>query len=253
MFDRNGTVQATLQEAAYSFPYHHLPAVEADGAITIHRHLGWGLEYLTYITHVRDVVRALKPQSFLDVGCGDGRLVAELAPSVSRCVGMDVSPRALAFARAFSPTATFIPDALEAIHGRFDVVACVETLEHIPDAEIPAFVESLAAKTSPAGRLVVTVPSTVLPLNPKHHRHYTLDLLRRQLESHFSFIEGCHLFRRSLTSYVLTRLLANRFFVLTSRRLRRWIWSIHKRRTFFGSEASGEHVFGIFRPAEPSV
>ena len=107
--------------------------------------------------------------TFLDVGCGEGRhsLAAYLKPGVA-VVGVDLSERDLATARgritdmeAFGPegTITFLhgdatrlpfPDA------SFDRVICSEVLEHIPN--YLSVLDELNRVLKPGGRLCVSVP-----------------------------------------------------------------------------------------------
>jgi len=77
--------------------------------------------------------------SFLDVGCGTGLLLAEVAqryPHV-RLAGSELSQRALAIARQRVPQAAFFAMDLEreAAPEPYDVVACIDVLEHIPNDE----------------------------------------------------------------------------------------------------------------------
>ncbi|HYJ79506.1 MAG TPA: methyltransferase domain-containing protein, partial [Longimicrobiaceae bacterium] len=145
-----------MQDRAYAFPYHYLPGVD-EGAVTVSRTLGWGLEYLTYMHLVRDAVAELRPQRLLDVGCGDGRMLEMLRGVVPVRVGVDPSERAIRFAQAFNPDAECVVGTAADVPGTFDVVTCVETLEHIPDAVLASFVAALAGKLGPGGVLVASV------------------------------------------------------------------------------------------------
>jgi len=164
--------QAERQAAEYAFPYHHLSHVTADGRPRLGRNMRGGMEYLAYIAAVVDAVRVLSPQSVLDVGCGDGRLLAELAPHIGTLRGVDLDARAVAYAGAFVPEAVVTAEPVEAVIDRFDVVTCVETLEHLSDELAPAFLAATAACVRGGGHLVVTVPSTSRPVAAKHFRHY---------------------------------------------------------------------------------
>jgi 2-polyprenyl-3-methyl-5-hydroxy-6-metoxy-1,4-benzoquinol methylase len=159
------------QDDLYAFPHHHLPWRDSSGGRCISRSLGWGAEYLCCLQRVSGIIESLGAHSVLDGGCGDGRLFTLLPDSVTRRVGADPSPRAIAYARAFSPAAEWHAGPIDALAERFDVVTAIEVLEHIPDAIIPSFVQSLADRVAPGDHAVVTVPGVVLPLNAKHHRH----------------------------------------------------------------------------------
>lgn len=83
-------------------------------------------------------VAALAPTSVLDAGCGEGFVARELARSLPEVAitGCDLSPRAVRFAAARQPVATFAVASVFALpfaDGAFDVVGCFEVLEHLPD------------------------------------------------------------------------------------------------------------------------
>jgi len=238
-----------LQDDAYGFPYHYLPNIMADGRIVIYQSLSWGLRYLTYMTYIRDRILTNKPQSICDVGCGDGRLLHMLR-GVPRRVGVDLSSRAISFARAFDPNAEWYCCPVQEVPGTYDIVTCVETLEHVPNKEIPDFIASLRARTTSKGRLIVCVPTVNLPLDPKHHRHYTLELLRDQLKHHFAIQEAVWLFRIGTTTSILNRLLTNRIFVLQHAPTLRIIWRIHLRWSFFGTPSDAADLLIIASPCD---
>lgn len=93
--------------------------------------------------HVRRLIkRLIAPLAFasiLDVGCGQGSLLAELARIYpeAHVAGVDVSSSALDLARRKHPAGEF--EALnvqeERLDARYDLVTCVEVLEHLPDDE----------------------------------------------------------------------------------------------------------------------
>jgi methylase of polypeptide subunit release factors len=70
---------------------------------------------------VRDVIRAARARSVLDLGCGDGALLALLIaePSIERLVGLDVSLEALALARQRLGAAAAPDGRVGLVHGSF--------------------------------------------------------------------------------------------------------------------------------------
>jgi SAM-dependent methyltransferase len=89
--------------------------------------------------HLRDFVGSLGPfERALDLGCGDGRLTAEL--DADELTAADVSRVALERARRRVPDARIAeldPDAaLPFGDGAFDLVLCAETLEHVRDVQL---------------------------------------------------------------------------------------------------------------------
>jgi SAM-dependent methyltransferase len=236
-----------LQERAYAFPYHYIPRLEGGEAVAVARVFGWGLEYLTYMHWVRATAERLGSRTLLDVGCGDGRLLSLLRGTVPERTGVDPVEAAVRFAGAFNPDAEVVVGTAADVARTFDLVTCVETLEHIPDADLPPFVAALAERVAEGGALVVTVPSAARPVHPKHHRHYTRELLVEQLSRHFAAEEVCELFRLGPGTRLATRLLTNRLWTLNARAPRRWIWRWHRRSGFTAPPGTGAHVAGVFR------
>ena len=86
---------------------------------------------------MKNMIRPLKFESVLDVGCGQGSLLQELQsefPNI-KPYGIDVSSAAIELARKRVPSGRFyvfdITDS--SLDERCDLVVCSEVLEHIPD------------------------------------------------------------------------------------------------------------------------
>lgn len=110
--------------------------------------------------HLVSFVRALgEPADALDLGCGDGRLTAELR--AGELVAADVSGVALERARGRVPAARFVhlePDEpLPLGDGTFDLVLCAETIEHVRDVQL--MLSEVRRVLRPGGRLAVTTPA----------------------------------------------------------------------------------------------
>jgi len=95
----------------------------------------------------------------LDLGCGDGRLTAELR--ARSLVGADVSSGALERARIRLPEATLVrvdPDEpLPFEDASFDLVLCAETLEHVRDVQL--LLSEVRRVLRPGGHLAITTPA----------------------------------------------------------------------------------------------
>lgn len=97
--------------------------------------------------------------SLLDVGCGKGELLAEVAKlqSFRRLVGLDVSEVPLERAGRVVPQAELrVLDVCQAaLPEQFDVITCMMTLDLVPDEERAA--ASLSAMLKSGGHLLVVV------------------------------------------------------------------------------------------------
>ncbi len=98
----------------------------------------------------------------LDVGCGDGRLGRFLLDqgAIEHYTGVDFSPALLAAARAATP-GVFVerelsrPGCLDGL-GRFEAIACLSTLQHIPGrANRLRLLQEMATHLAPQGRVIL--------------------------------------------------------------------------------------------------
>jgi SAM-dependent methyltransferase len=95
----------------------------------------------------------------LDLGCGDGRLTAELRAGA--ITAADVSEAALRRAAGRLPDAEIArvaPDEpLPFVDGEFELVLCVETIEHVRDVQL--FLSEVRRVLRPGGGLALTTPA----------------------------------------------------------------------------------------------
>lgn len=215
------STEQKIQEVQYAFPYHHVPRATTDG-FAQHIYWSWGFRYLGGIKAVKDLCESEDYESLLDIGCGDGRFIADLAHhgTNKRLRGVDYSDRAIALAKALHPEGDYIAADIssEDLGGeKFDVVTLIEVLEHIPPPDLPDFVARCASFLRPGGRIVVTVPHKNKPLNPKHFQHFDSDGLRNILRIQFEDIRFRFLDASSRLLQLWLRLLGGRgeHFVVT--------------------------------------
>lgn len=104
----------------------------------------------------------LTDQRVADVGCGGGLLAESLARAGAQVTAIDLAPSMIEVARLHAAGAGLIIDyrleSADALSARaaksFDVVTCMEMLEHVPDPG--AIVHTLASLVRPGGSLFVS-------------------------------------------------------------------------------------------------
>lgn len=98
--------------------------------------------------------------NILDVGCGDGKITAEIANKLSKgsITGVDLSPSMIAFAKASFPNLIFkIKDATDLdFNSEFDSVFSFTTLQWIQNHK--AFLQGAYQALKPSGTLAITMP-----------------------------------------------------------------------------------------------
>ncbi len=145
-------------------------------------------------------------RTVLDLGIGAGNMAHHLA-HYGRVFGIDNNWRPLQVAaeRALNVTQS-IGDALPFADASFDLVALLDTVEHIPD-EFGVF-EECRRVLKPGGKLLVTVPAFMWlwsyndEINA-HQRRYTVPELQQKLE-----ICGLRVRRISYNNFFLFPLIA---------------------------------------------
>jgi 2-polyprenyl-6-hydroxyphenyl methylase/3-demethylubiquinone-9 3-methyltransferase len=105
--------------------------------------------------------RPLAGKTAADVGCGAGLLAEPLARLGAEVTGLDAAPENIAAARAHAEGQGLEIDyrtgGVEALAGPFDLVTCLEVIEHVADSR--AFVGGLADALSPEGLLILSTPN----------------------------------------------------------------------------------------------
>lgn len=145
----------------------------------------------------------LAGKRILDVGCGGGILAEAMARAGATVKGIDLAEKPLAVARLHG-LESGVPVDYEAISaedlarrepGAYDVVTCLEVLEHVPD---PArTVRACAALARPGGQLFFAT----INRNPKSYllaiigAEYVLGLLPRGTHDYAKFIKPSELSR----------------------------------------------------------
>ncbi|HUO82292.1 MAG TPA: bifunctional 2-polyprenyl-6-hydroxyphenol methylase/3-demethylubiquinol 3-O-methyltransferase UbiG [Gammaproteobacteria bacterium] len=150
-----------------------------------------------------DTRASLAGRAVVDVGCGGGLLTEAMARAGAQVTGIDRSPGALAVARQHAESSGITvryeaasPEELaEREAGRFDVVTCLELLEHVPRPE--EAVAACARLAKPDGQVFFST----INRNPKSFllalvgAEYVLGLVPKGTHEYARFIQPSELGR----------------------------------------------------------
>lgn len=102
----------------------------------------------------------LRGKSALDIACGEGQWLSELASRGAAVAGIDISSRAIGRCRARLPNAEVhegVAEDLPFESGRFDVVTCLGSLEHFLDQ--PKALREMKRVAKLDARFLILVPN----------------------------------------------------------------------------------------------
>jgi ubiquinone/menaquinone biosynthesis C-methylase UbiE len=136
--------------------------------------------------------------NLLEIGCGTGRGVAVLAPSISNYTGVDKNEPLMTKLASEYPNFKFIDMFLPPLKGladnTFDYIVTFQVIEHIEDDN--EFIKEAHRVLKPGGKLVLTTVNRKYSLsrNPWHVREYLAGELKSLILKHFGSIEtkGVH-------------------------------------------------------------
>jgi 2-polyprenyl-6-hydroxyphenyl methylase/3-demethylubiquinone-9 3-methyltransferase len=152
-----------------------------------------------------DWIQSLSPlagQAVIDIGCGGGILADSMARAGATVTGIDLASKALKVAQlhaleANTPQITYRETSAEAMAqeapGSFDVVTCMEMLEHVPDPS--SVVHACAQLVKPGGWVFFST----LNRNPKSFlmaivgAEYVLNMLPKGTHEYAKFIRPSEL------------------------------------------------------------
>lgn len=104
--------------------------------------------WLKFFGDVADgIIRDLYPTTALDAGCAMGFLVEALYKRGVDATGTDISEYAISQAHESVTERCSVASLTEPIEGRFDLITCIEVLEHVPPAETGVAIANLCAAT----------------------------------------------------------------------------------------------------------
>lgn len=118
--------------------------------------------YILQFLHSHDINRFGRNEKVLDIGCGVGTMSLYLASLGAEVTGIDISERAISLSKDAQKsldihTASFHHGDITAAKGFFDLVICLEVIEHIEDDG--KMLEQIRAHLKKGGRLFISTPS----------------------------------------------------------------------------------------------
>lgn len=150
-----------------------------------------------------DEKAALRGKRVLDVGCGGGILSEAMARRGAQVTGIDLAPLTIEIAELHALESQlsirYVREAAEthAAHsaGAYDIVTCMEMLEHVPEPE--SVLRALHDLVKPGGDIVVSTLNRNLKsyLMAVIGAEYVLNLLPRGTHSYERFIKPSELGR----------------------------------------------------------
>lgn len=143
----------------------------------------------------------VKGKRTVDIGCGGGLVSEGLARMGAQVTGVDMASKALAVAKLHALDANVVVDYREAtaeamaaeLPEQFDVVTCLEMLEHVPD---PASVVAACAKLAKPGAMLFF---STISRTPKAYAmavlgaEYVLGLLPKGTHDYAKFLKPSEL------------------------------------------------------------
>jgi hypothetical protein len=129
---------------------------------------GRNQHWLDFFGKIADrIITEMQPQSVLDAGCAMGILVESLRDRGVEAYGVDISEYAIEQARADIRPYCHVASLTAPLPRRYDLIVCIEVLEHMPQAESEQAIVQICAATDD-----VLVSTT--PLDYKEATHFNV-------------------------------------------------------------------------------
>jgi SAM-dependent methyltransferase len=103
------------------------------------------LQFFVYLAE--ELIRLVHPKTVFDAGCAMGFLVEALWDRGVAACGVDISPYAISQVRPDIQPHCRIASLTQPIEGHYDLVTCLEVLEHMPSDHSRAAIENLSRIT----------------------------------------------------------------------------------------------------------
>ena len=110
-------------------------------------------------SQISQLINALKPNSILDVGCGDGSLLERFIPEGTLVWGIepDLNDSKIASKKGIKVIASNVESAFQEINLEFDVILYADVLEHLHNPEL--ILNKTKALMSSTSKIIISVPN----------------------------------------------------------------------------------------------
>ncbi len=241
-----------IQNTLYTKPYHHFVSFN-ENDLRIFDSLPWGVEYFGYISFIiNKYFKQANYDHIAEVGCGDAKILCEIAKICknAKLYGYDLSIEAVKFAQAYCmqyENVKIYADNFRNAKQKFDAILCVETLEHIHDDDLTDFLTSIKENMKIESNLIISVPTTNIPLNKKHYRHYDLKLLKEQTNHYFEIIDVNYVHNPNTLYKVINAIMYNRFYILNVKLFRKYLFKLYTKYSQITTENKGSHLVAVLK------
>jgi len=184
-----------VQDKQYEvFPYHYLLDINEHSIDIVNRY-DFGFDHYFLITLAKLLIKRIDIKSILDVGCGDGKLIYEiclnnqLVEGFDRIIGLDKNEKAIQFAKVINADnkADFkTDDIFEFDIKNFELLILMEVIEHISPNNLPEFINEISSHMQKDAYILICVPSTNIPVHPKHYNHFDIESLKALIPERFN-------------------------------------------------------------------
>ncbi|MCP4187777.1 MAG: bifunctional 2-polyprenyl-6-hydroxyphenol methylase/3-demethylubiquinol 3-O-methyltransferase UbiG [Gammaproteobacteria bacterium] len=153
------------------------------------------------VGYIEDYIGTLEGRKILDIGCGGGILAESLASKGAKLTGIDMAEMSLKVAKMhlhesgldINYQKTTTEEFAKGHKEQFDVITCLEMLEHVPDPA--SIIKAAASMLKPDGHLFLST----INRNPKAYvlaivgAEYILKLLPKGTHEYQKFIKPSEL------------------------------------------------------------
>ncbi|MBN2549200.1 MAG: methyltransferase domain-containing protein [Anaerolineales bacterium] len=104
--------------------------------------------WMSFFGQIADEVASrIQPETVLDAGCALGFLVEDLRQHGIQAYGMDISEYAIQHVQAEIAPYCRVGSITEPLPQEYDLIICIEVLEHLPASQVGQAIKNLCART----------------------------------------------------------------------------------------------------------